>query len=241
LIKDGTHVVVGDALFVDASGKSVKAEAAGIVRVEKDKVVVVHESDNFKEYVVPPSFSLLVKEGDLVTQGQPMTEGSLNPVQIMELVGPESAQMYIVKEVQDIYTSQGQIIHDKHIEVIVRQMFSKMRITDAGDTDFIIGDMVDKAKLLEINDTLEADGRTPAKAEQLLMGITKISLNTDSFLAAASFQETTRVLIEAAVTGKTDYLRGLKENVIIGKLIPAGTGFNPDVAQENLQSQTLPL
>jgi DNA-directed RNA polymerase subunit beta' len=133
------------------------------------------------------------------------------------------------------------MIHDKHVEVIVRQMFSKMRITEAGDTEFIVGDMIDKAKLQEINEQLEADGRVPAKAEQLLMGITKVSLNTDSFLAAASFQETTRVLIEAAVTGKTDYLRGLKENVIIGKLIPAGTGFNDDVAQENLKTQALPL
>jgi DNA-directed RNA polymerase subunit beta' len=241
LIKNSTHVAVGDALFVDSEGKTVKAENAGIVRVEKDRVLVIHESDDFREYVVPPSFSLLVKEGDLVTKGQPMTEGTLNPVQVMELVGPQAAQTYIVKEVQDIYTSQGQIIHDKHVEVIVRQMFSKMRITEAGDTDFIVGDMVDKAKLQEINDQLEAEGRAAAKAEQLLMGITKVSLNTESFLAAASFQETTRVLIEAAVTGKTDYLRGLKENVIIGKLIPAGTGFNADVAQENLKTQPLPL
>ncbi len=242
LIKNSTHVAVGDALFVDSDGKTVKAENAGIVRVEKDRVMVIHESDNFREYVVPPSFSLSIKEGDLVTKGQPMTEGTLNPVQVMELVGAQAAQTYIVKEVQDIYTSQGQIIHDKHVEVIVRQMFSKMRITDAGDTEFITGDMVDKAKLQEINDQLEADGRAPAKSEQLLMGITKVSLNTESFLAAASFQETTRVLIEAAVTGKTDYLRGLKENVIIGKLIPAGTGFNAAVAQENLKLQApLPL
>lgn len=240
LIKDATHVAAGDPLFVDASDKTVKTDNAGIVRVEKDRVVVIHESDNFHEYVVPPSFTLLVKEGDLVTKGQPMTEGTLNPVQIMELVGPEAAQNYIVKEVQDIYTSQGQIIHDKHVEVIVRQMFSKMRITASGDTDFIVGDMVDKAKLQEINENLAAEGRTPAQAEQLLMGITKVSLNTESFLAAASFQETTRVLIEAAVTGKTDYLRGLKENVIIGKLIPAGTGFNAEVAEENLKTQTLP-
>ncbi len=116
-------------------------------------------------------------------------------------------------------------------------MFSKMRITESGDTDFISGDMVDKSKFQDINDQLVSEGRTPAKAEQLLMGITKISLNTESFLAAASFQETTRVLIEAAVSGKTDYLRGLKENVIIGKLIPAGTGFNPDAARESLAAE----
>jgi DNA-directed RNA polymerase subunit beta' len=146
-----------------------------------------------------------------------------------------------VKEVQDIYVSQGQQIHDKHIEVIARQMFSKMRVTNVGDSDLTLGDMVDKSRLQEINEQLEADGRAPAQAEQLLMGITKISLSTESFLAAASFQETTRVLIEAAVTGKTDYLRGLKENVIIGKLIPAGTGFSDEIAKDNLKSQLLPL
>jgi DNA-directed RNA polymerase subunit beta' len=241
LIRNSTHVESGDTLFVDEAGKAIKASTAGIVRVDKDKVTVIHESDQLKEYVVPPAFSLLIKDGDLVTAGQPLTEGNLNPTQVMELRGTEAAQKYIVKEVQDIYQSQGQNIHDKHVEVIVRQMFSKMRITDAGDTDFIVGDMVDKSRLQDINESLETEGRAPAKADQLLMGITKVSLNTESFLAAASFQETTRVLIEAAVTGKTDYLRGLKENVIIGKLIPAGTGFNQDVATENLKAQTLPL
>jgi DNA-directed RNA polymerase subunit beta' len=240
-IKDGEHVTVGDALYLDADGKTVKAEHTGIVRVEKGKLSLIHESDQLKEYVVPASFNLLIKDGDLVTKGQPLTEGNLNPVQIMELRGVAEAQKYIVKEVQDIYMSQGQNIHDKHVEVIVRQMFSKMRIVEAGNSDVIVGDMVDKAKFDEMNERLLAEGRQPARAEQLLMGITKVSLNTESFLAAASFQETTRVLIEAAVTGKTDFLRGLKENVIIGKLIPAGTGFNPDVAQEQLKAQTLPL
>jgi DNA-directed RNA polymerase subunit beta' len=240
-IKDSAHVDVGDTLFTDSEGKLVKSKVVGLTRVEKDKLTVVHETDQLKEYIIPPGFSLLVKEGELVYPGQPLTEGNLNPVQIMELQGTEAAQKYVVKEVQDIYDSQGQRIHDKHVEVIVRQMFGKLRITESGDTEFIVGDLVDKAKLQEINEKLGAEGRAQAKTEQLLMGITKISLNTESFLAAASFQETTRVLIEAAVTGKTDYLRGLKENVIIGKLIPAGTGFNADVAQENLKTQTLPL
>jgi DNA-directed RNA polymerase subunit beta' len=225
LIKDGAHVGVGDALMTETDGKLVKATNAGIVKVTKDGITLVHESDDVREYVVPAGFSLLVKDGELVTPGQPLTEGNLNPAQVMALQGTESAQKYIVKEVQDIYVSQGQQIHDKHVEVIVRQMFSKMRMTVPGDTSFIAGDMVDKAKLQDINEKLLEEGRTPAEADQLLMGITKISLNTESFLAAASFQETTRVLIEASLTGKTDYLRGLKENVIIGKLIPAGTGF----------------
>jgi DNA-directed RNA polymerase subunit beta' len=237
LIKDGVHAESGDSLFVGPDGKTVKAEHPGMVRVLKDKIVLTRESDEVVEYVVPSSFSLLVKDGDLVAPGQPLTEGNLNPVKIMELVGVEAAQKYIVQGVQDIYVSQGQLIHDKHVEVIVRQMFGKVRITQVNDSDLILGDMMEKAKFDEVNEQLAIDGRTAAKGEQLLMGITKVSLNTDSFLAAASFQETTRVLIEAAVTGKTDYLKGLKENVIIGKLIPAGTGFSIKAAQEILAAE----
>ncbi len=234
VLKDGSKVVAGETLFTDGKNESVKAKTAGHVRVEKNKLMVIHESDDIKEYVVPASYSLAVKEGDLVTKGQQLTEGNLNPNQIMQLRGLEAAQRYIVKEVQDIYVSQGQNIHDKHIEVIVRQMFSKMRMQDGGDSEFVVTEIVDKAKFNYINEELVKSGKRPATAEQLLMGITKVSLNTESFLAAASFQETTRVLIEAAVTGKTDYLRGLKENVIIGKLIPAGTGFTDQIAKENL-------
>lgn len=226
-IKDGDKAGEGEILLIDSDGKSVKAKAAGILRVENGKVLVVHESEeHIREYIVPASFSLQIKDGDLVVKGQQLTEGNLNLGQVLALRGIEDAQNYIVKEVQDIYASQGQNIHDKHVEVIVRQMFSKMRITDAGDSEFLVGDLVDKARLNAVNEGLARDGRKQAQAEQLLMGITKVSLNTESFLAAASFQETTRVLIEAALTAKTDHLRGLKENVIIGKLIPAGTGFS---------------
>jgi DNA-directed RNA polymerase subunit beta' len=234
VLKDGSKVMAGETLFVSESGDSVKSKVAGHVRVEKNQMFVIHESDDVKEYVVPASYSLLVKEGDLVTKGQQLTEGNLNPGQIMELLGVQEAQKYIVKGVLDIYTSQGQPIHDKHIEVIVRQMFSKIRVTNAGDSEFVVGEIVDKSKLNYINEELEKAGKRKVESEQLLMGITKVSLNTESFLAAASFQETTRVLIEAAVTGKTDYLRGLKENVIIGKLIPAGTGFTDQIAKDNL-------
>ncbi|MBL8029628.1 MAG: DNA-directed RNA polymerase subunit beta' [Candidatus Doudnabacteria bacterium] len=240
-IKDGSHIEEGESLFIDQDGKSVKAKVGGIVKIskkgEKSVIEIIHESDLVKEYIIPASFSLMVKEGDLVAKGQRLTEGNLDPHLIMALEGAQPAQKYIVKEVLDIYTSQGQQIHDKHIEVIVRQMFSKMRILNAGDSEFVEGEIADKSKLNFINEELQKSGRNPAKAEQLLMGITKVSLNTDSFLAAASFQETTRVLIEAAVTGKTDYLRGLKENVIIGKLIPAGTGFNATLAKEVLKAE----
>jgi DNA-directed RNA polymerase subunit beta' len=230
-VKNGSGVVENELLFVDENGKQVKTKSAGVVRIEGDKLTVVRESaDHVREYVIPTSFSLLVKDRDLVTQGQQLSEGNLNLNQVLTLRGVEDSQNYIVKEVQDIYMSQGQNIHDKHIEVIVRQMFSKMRIADSGDSEFLIGDLVDKARLNDTNEKLILDDRKAATAEQLLMGITKVSLNTESFLAAASFQETTRVLIEAALSAKTDTLRGLKENVIIGKLIPAGTGFVPAAA-----------
>ena len=232
VVRDGVKVETGDTLFITESGKAIKAKNAGISRVEKDRVVVIHEGDTLREYIVPTAYSLRVKDGDLVVAGQALTEGSLNPSQVLELRGFEAAQKYIVTEVQDIYISQGQMIHDKHIEIIVRQMFSKVRIEDPGDTAFVVSDVVDKSKIREINDIMISESKRPATWTQLLMGITKISLNTDSWLAAASFQETTRVLIEAATTAKIDYLRGLKENVIIGKLIPAGTGFRKDRAQE---------
>ncbi len=234
-IRDSSRVESGETLFIDESGKTVKAENSGIVKVEKGKVSVIHEGEALKEYAVPVSYLLLFKDGDLVTKGQQLTEGNLSPSQIMQLRGVEEAQKYIVREVQDIYVSQGQNIHDKHIEVIARQMFSKMRITNPGNSEFVEGEVADKAKLDYIGKELVKSGKQPPKAEQLLMGITKVSLNTDSFLAAASFQETTRVLIQAAVTGKTDHLKGLKENVIIGKLIPAGTGFSDQIAKENLK------
>lgn len=236
-IRDGNKVTAGETLYIDEAGQPVKSKVAGIIRMEKNQLLVIHESDQIKEYAVPASFSLLVKDGDLVTKGSQFTEGNLNPNQVMQLNGVETAQKYITREVQDIYVSQGQNIHDKHIEVIVRQMFSKMRINESGDSEFVVGEIVDKSKLNFINQELIKNGKRKAEAEQQLMGITKVSLNTESFLAAASFQETTRVLIEAAVTGKTDYLRGLKENVIIGKLIPAGTGFSLQAAAERLHPE----
>ncbi len=229
-LTDGEKVNEGDPLFVNSKGETVKAKAAGIVKVKDQKLVIVRESENFKEYTVPAGFSLTVKEKDLVYKGQALTEGNLNLHQLFELKGIEACQDYIIKDVQEIYSSQGQNVNEKHIEIIVRQMFSKVRIVDQGRTDLLIGDLIDKSRLQLAN--AKVDQGQIAVAEQLLMGITKSSLNTESFLAAASFQETTRVLIEAAITAKTDYLRGLKENVIIGKLIPAGTGFREDALAE---------
>jgi DNA-directed RNA polymerase subunit beta' len=231
-IKDGETVNSGDPMFVNGAGETVKATNAGIVKVENNKLVVIRESENFREYTVPAGLGVLVKEGDLVAVGQSLTEGNLNLTQVFTLRGIEACQDYMIKDVQEIYSSQGQNVNEKHIEIIVRQMFSKVRVTEAGDTELLAGDLLDKSRLAMENERIAANGGKPAEAEQLLMGITKASLSTESFLAAASFQETTRVLIDAAINSKTDYLRGLKENVIIGKLIPAGTGYREDALAE---------
>ena len=181
--------------------------------------------------IVPFDYKIIVEEGQYVEKGQLITEGAVEPGEVLAVSGELAVQDYLIKEVQRVYRTQGVDINDKHIEVIVRQMMRKVRIDDGGDTHLITGSLVDKAELREANEQLleqEAqDGihRKPATAHAVLMGITKASLATDSFMSAASFQETTRVLTEAAIKGKVDPLSGLKENVIIGKLIPAGTGI----------------
>jgi DNA-directed RNA polymerase subunit beta' len=240
-LTDGEKVKKGDPIVIDEQGQTQKAKNSGTVKMEtaedgQRKLVVMRETENFREYIVPSAVQLMVKDADLVTKGQQLTEGNLNLHQIMGLQGVEVCQNYIIREVQDIYSSQGQNIADKHIEIIARQMFHKLRIVEPGDTEYLVGDIDDRLHFGEVNKALPKGGKK-AEAEQLLMGITKASLNTESFLAAASFQETTRVLIEASVSAKTDYLKGLKENVIIGKLIPAGTGFSLD-RLGNLEEQT---
>jgi len=166
-----------------------------------------------------------VHDGQVVNKGEMIVEGPADPHDILRLKGIEELAHYIVDEVQDVYRLQGVKINDKHIEVIVRQMLRRVQIQDVGDTKFIPGEQVERSELLDENDRVIAEGKRPAIHENLLLGITKASLSTDSFISAASFQETTRVLTEAAIMGKTDDLRGLKENVIVGRLIPAGTGL----------------
>jgi DNA-directed RNA polymerase subunit beta' len=228
-IADGEKVESGEPLMVDETGKTIRAKASGIVRYEDTSegrsLAVIHEADNYREYSIPSGAAISVADGDLVAKGQALTEGHLNLEDLLRLRGREAVQNYVISEIQDIYSSQGQKIADKHIELIVRQMFSKVRVVEPGSSDLLVGDIVDKRKAEGINEEIKEKNGQPLQYEQLLMGITKVSLSTESWLAAASFQETTRVLIEAATTAKTDSLRGLKENVIIGKLIPAGTGF----------------
>jgi DNA-directed RNA polymerase subunit beta' len=174
---------------------------------------------------IPASARLRVDKGSRVEVGEQLTEGSKNPREVLRIQGREAVQLYLLDEVQKVYRSQGVSIHDKHIEVIIRQMLRRVRVLRSGDTDMLIGELMDRFEFEETNAAVEATGGEPARGEPVLLGVTKASLNTDSFLAAASFQETTRVLTDAAVRGARDSLRGLKENVIIGKLIPVGTGF----------------
>ena len=177
------------------------------------------------EFLIPKEKHLLVHDGQVVNRGELIVDGPVNPHDILRLQGIEALARYIIDEVQDVYRLQGVRINDKHIEVVVRQMLRRVVITGPGDSRFLPEEQVERAEVLIENARLEKEGKVPAKYENLLLGITKASLSTDSFISAASFQETTRVLTEAAIMGKRDELRGLKENVIVGRLIPAGTGL----------------
>ena len=183
-----------------------------------------------REYPVAASSRLRVEGGEFVKAGEQLTEGSLNPQDVLAILGPEAVQLYLVDEVQKVYREQGVSIHDKHVEVIVRQMLRRVTVLEPGDSAFLPGEKVDARRYAEANKALVDEGKRPAEGRPELMGITKASLATESWLSAASFQETTRVLTEAAINGAKDHLIGLKENVIIGKLIPAGTGAPQNVA-----------
>jgi DNA-directed RNA polymerase subunit beta' len=220
LVKEGDKVSKGQELF-KVGGETVKAKTSGVVVVNSKYVGLSREVDKTKGFSILKGTMLMVKDGDTVVKGDQLTEGSLDLRELYQLKGELETQKYIIKEIQYVYSSQGQPLNEKHVEIIARQMFSRYLIKDHGDTIMLPGEIVEA----EVFERANKSVKKPAKAERLLMGITKASLSTDSFLSAASFQETPRVLIEAAVGGKIDYLEGLKENVIIGCLIPAGTGY----------------
>ncbi len=209
-------------------GKATITEIGGMVRIEENdegsRVIIIESPTEEKSYEVSRRARLAVRAGDEIEPGTPLTEGPLDPKEVCEIQGVRACQQYLVDQVQEVYRNQGVDIHDKHIELIVRQMLRKVRVVRANDSDFLPHQLVDYGEFREENRRLVEDGKRPAEGRRELMGITKASLATDSWLSAASFQETTRVLTEAAINGRSDYLRGLKENVIIGKLIPAGTG-----------------
>jgi DNA-directed RNA polymerase subunit beta' len=208
----------------------VLAELTGTVSFGKDtkgkqRLVITDADGEAKEFLIPKDKHVTAHDGQIVTQGEVIVDGPADPADILRLQGREALARYIIDEVQDVYRLQGVKINDKHIEVIVRQMLRRVRITDKGDTNFIQGEELERAEVLTANESLLDEEKKPAKFEYVLKGITKASLATDSFISAASFQETTRVLTEAAILGKRDELRGLKENVIVGRLIPAGSGM----------------
>ena len=228
IVKDETVVKPGEIL-ASKDKANITAQHGGKVAVEKKdhKIMVSYEQGEEKTSEIPTTARLLVKEGDHVEAGQALTEGSLNPHRVLRIQGREAAQMYLMSEIQKVYRSQGQNIHDKHFEVIIRKMMSKVSVGRAGDTKHLPGDAVDRQELRRMNETLLTEGKQPAKFQDILLGVTKASLSTDSWLSASSFQHTIKVLAGAAIGSTTDPLYGLKENVIIGKLLPAGTGFVP--------------
>jgi DNA-directed RNA polymerase subunit beta' len=211
-------------------GLAIIAEFSGVAEIrdtKKKREVVVSNSETgeSKAYLIPYGSRIKIVDGQVLEAGDELTEGSVNPHDLLKIKGVRAVQDYLLREVQRVYRLQGVDIADKHIEVLVRQMLKKVRIENSGDTDFLPGTLVDFIDFEDINANLEKEGKEPAEGKRIILGITKAALATDSFMSAASFQETTKVLTEAAIKGKVDPLVGLKENVIIGKLIPAGTGL----------------
>jgi DNA-directed RNA polymerase subunit beta' len=200
-------------------------DIGGTVRGKRKVVVRDPQTGAEEEHLIPLSKHVIAFKGDFVKKGQQLTEGPVVPHEILDVCGPQELQEHLLNEVQEVYRLQGVEINDKHIEIIVRQMLRKVKITEPGDTTLLWGDQIDRLEFETENERITAKGGKPAEAAPVLLGITKASLETDSFISAASFQDTTRVLTEAATLGKTDRLRGFKENVIMGHLIPAGSGF----------------
>lgn len=234
-VKAGSNVKVGDVIAsAEGATKPLVAPFDGVVEVAEDTLVIASNVTSPVRYEIPGSTQLVVRKGDVVEPGDRLTIGSLNLHDLMRLKGTEATQRYIINEVLRIYAAQGQDVADKHLEIIVRQMFSRVQVEEPGDSTFVMGDIVSKAAVAEANAELVAEGKEPAQYNQLLLGITKVSIWSDSWLSAASFQDTTRVLINAATSGRADRLNGLKENVIIGRKIPVGTGAEVAEPEEDL-------
>jgi DNA-directed RNA polymerase subunit beta' len=239
-LEDKADVATGDVIATRGQSQIV-ASHGGRLRLNERKAVISYDQVEEAEYEIAPSARLLAKDGEKVEAGQQLTEGSLNPHRILRILGLEACELYLMTEVQKVYRSQGQNINDKHFEVIIRKMLSKVQVTQPGDTDLLPGDLIDRLYLQRLNERMLQEGRHPARAVQVLLGVTKASLSTESFLSASSFQHTIKVLAGAAIEGKIDYLHGLKENVIIGKLIPAGTAFpGEETALRDEQFEALP-
>jgi DNA-directed RNA polymerase subunit beta' len=229
-VKNNQFVELRDILATKDGKKPIKAKNPGTIKIKDHEIHIIKEA-NVKTYETSSQVGSLIQDGATVEVGEAITEGSWNLQEALKLLGEKAVQRYIVKEVQQTYASEGQTINDKHIEIIIRQMFSRCRIEEANETPFVVGEIVSRTALNKANREAGERGGKAADYNNLLLSISKVALTTDSFLSAASFQETSKVLIGAAVAGKVDELKGLKENVIIGKLIPAGTGFNESLTK----------
>ncbi len=223
-VKDGEEITKDQLLIINEE-QEVRAGFAGIAKLTEDQLQIISHKNEIIDVIIPAGYKLYVKNKDIVSEGQSMTEGSVDLHELYQIKGQLAVQKYIIKEIKSIYSLQGQNLNDKHVELIVKQMFSRILIKDVGDTDLLPGEVITSTQFAEAN--LKTKGQA-ARGEVLLLGITKAALTSDSFLSAASFQETARVLIDAAISGRIDHLRGLKENVIIGRKIPAGTGFGQE-------------
>lgn len=233
-VAKGSHVAAGDVLAAKSkNSEPLTAPISGKIELKGKTIIIVPDNESSVRVEIPSYRQVVVKDGEEVIAGQRLTNGSINLHELMRLQGIESTQRYIMNEILKIFATQGQNIADKHLEIIVHQMFSRVQIEESGNSEFVTGDIVSKLAVVEANEALVKEGKKPAQYVQLLLGITKASLSTDSFLSAASFQDTTRVLISAATSGKVDKLYGLKENVILGRRIPVGTGYmSPEEIEE---------
>ncbi|HSX36166.1 MAG TPA: DNA-directed RNA polymerase subunit beta' [Patescibacteria group bacterium] len=241
-VRSGSDVAIGDVVASMQDGSEpIVAPMAGKIEVTDKAVIINPSGQSVVRYEIPGFKQIMVKDGDEVVAGQRLTNGSINLPELMRLQGVESTQRYIMNEILHIFAAQGQNIADKHLEIIVRQMFSRVQVEEAGDSEFVTGDVVSKLAVVEANDELTTAHKTPVKYNQLILGITKASLSTDSFLSAASFQDTTRVLIGAATSGRIDKLFGLKENVILGRKIPVGTGYGARARDQAAAAEALAL
>ena len=228
LHEDGSTIGVRDSLMVYGTGELVSLKLEGKVEVKGKHLIVKQDTPQVREYDTVPGFGILVKEGDKLVKGQPITDGPLDLNGLLEVAGLDVVQDYIISQVNGVYAANGINVNEKHIEVIIRQMCSRVQVTDAGDGNYTPGDFVRYSIITEVNKQLAKEGKEMVKFVRSVVGISRASLSTESFLSAASFQETARVLVEAVISGRKDYLLGLKENVILGQLIPAGTAFNKE-------------
>jgi DNA-directed RNA polymerase subunit beta' len=234
-IKEGDTVSEGEVIIVRNDGTEIVSAHDGTVKLTKNRLTVIWQGLAATDLPSPVGFKILIKDGDEVQAGDQLTEGHLDLQMLFRTKGHKAVMQYLLREVLSIYATQGQKINSKHIELLIRQMFSRSYVKDAGDTDLLPGEIVERCRAQDEIDRVVAKGGRTAVLEDLFLGITKVALTTESFLSSASFQETARVLIHAAITGKVDRLEGLKENVIIGRLIPAGTGFGYHHPELNLE------